>query len=74
MTEMAERYTTSGLPKEQVNQFENCGAKPIIKGIGPAIDHCSVMPLHLSLGIGLHLLNIAEGISTALDLYHTKCH
>ena len=65
---MADMYATSGLPKGQVSKFQNCEGKPLISAKGPVIDHVSVMPLHLSLGLGLQLIDIAEDIASALDL------
>ena len=68
MAAMADMYATSGLPKGQVSKFQNCEGKPLISAKGPVIDRVSVMPLHLSLGLGLQLIDIAEDIASALDL------
>ena len=68
MATMADNFASSGLPKSQVSKFQNCEAKPLISPEGPVIDHISVMPLHLSLGLGLQLVNVAEDIATAMDL------
>ena len=72
MAAMADMYATSGLPKGQVSKFQNCEGKPLISAKGPVIDHVSVMPLHLSLGLGLQLIDIAEDIASALDLQIRK--
>ena len=68
MAAMADMYATSGLPKGQVSKFQNCEGKPLISAKGPVIDHVSVMPLHLSLGLGLQLIDVTEDIASALDL------
>ena len=68
MAAKAEAYAKSGLPRSQISKFENCERKPLIDAKGPVLDHVSVMPLHLSLGIGLQLVDMAEDLATAINL------
>ncbi|XP_072039374.1 uncharacterized protein [Amphiura filiformis] len=46
--------------------FENCVNSPLLTG-GNVIDTVSTTPLHISLGLGLHILNIIEGEAIKLD-------
>jgi hypothetical protein len=64
-------YVAAGAQTAKAMNFENCINKPLLKGIGTAagamIDTYSCTPLHISLGIGLQILNIIENQAIQLD-------
>ena len=51
----------------EVSNFQNCEKLPLIQGEGSVLKHVSVMPLHLSLGIGLCLVNVASDLAKSID-------
>ena len=62
-----ERYKESGCPKSKVKEYQNCEFESLLKGAGPIILKTSCMPLHISLGIGLKVLNTIEEETFSLD-------
>ena len=63
----AKQFIESGLPKSNVSDFENCELPPLFKGEGSVSETSSCMPLHISSGVGLQVLNIVEKEAIKLD-------
>ena len=63
-----EAYRAAG-ERAKAKNFENCEHKPLITG-GKVIDTVSTTPLHISLGIGIHILNVIE--KEAISLHWTE--
>ena len=68
MTEMAKSFQKNGAKKNKQRNIKIVKNVPLIPAIGDIINNVSVMPLHISLGIGLQFLNIVENIAVALDI------
>ena len=54
--------------KESAKNYNNCEHVPLIPEKGSVLKHVSVMPLYLSLGIGLQFINIVENTAVSLDI------
>lgn len=67
MHNQAVKFAQSGQPQSKVSNFQNCEKLPLIQGEGSVLKHVSVMPLHLSLGIGLCLVNVASDLAKSID-------
>ena len=61
------KYKDSGEPRSKVKNFNNCEFSSLFRGTGPVILKTSCMPLHISLGIGLKILNLIENEAVAID-------
>ena len=68
MREDAKKFKENGAKKESAKDFKNCENYPLIPATGEVLSDVSVMPLHISLGLGLQFLNIAENIAVSLDI------
>lgn len=68
MRTQSTNFSSSGNKKDNVKNFQNCEGIPLITGEGPVINHMSVMPLHLSLGLGLQIVNITDNLTRSIDL------
>ena len=55
-----EQYIASGAPKSKVAEFNNSENLVVIKANGPVVAHFSCIPLHISLGLGMQVLDIIE--------------
>ena len=62
-----ERYRASGDPRTKVKDYHNCELPSLFKGSGPIILTTSCMPLHISLGVGLRILNVVEKEAISID-------
>ena len=51
----------------EVMDYNNCKAPPLNCDEGVIIDSFSTTPLHVSLGVGLHLVNIIENKAVEID-------
>ena len=60
-------FVAAGGDKKHAQKFNNCVNAPLIKGQEFTVDTISTSPLHISLGLGLQLLNIVENDAIALD-------
>jgi len=62
------KATAARVKSTKTADFESCQSAPLIKGTTEkVIDLVSTTPLHLSLGVGLHILNIMEKQAISLD-------
>ena len=68
MREDAKKFKENGTKKESAKDFKNCENYPLIPATGEVLSSVSAMPLHISLGLGLQFLNIAENIAVSLDI------
>jgi len=68
MDNQSKKIISSGKTKENVKNFQNCEGTPLLTDKGPVLNHMSVMPLHLSLGLGLQIVNIADDLASTIDL------
>ena len=66
--ELSAKFKEAGAKKESAKLFKNCKKVPLLPTKGDVIEHVSVIPLHLSLWIGLQFLNIAEIVAVSLDI------
>ena len=62
-----ERYRASGDPRTKVKDYHNCELPSLFKGLGPIILTTSCMPLHISQGVGLRILNVVEEEAISID-------
>ena len=60
-------YVASGRKKENAKDYHNCINAPLLTGPDTTIDKISASPLHISLGLGLQVLNIIENTAINLD-------
>ena len=65
ISENAKSFKEAG-SKKPSNFFDNENS-PLFQAAGPVINHTSVAPLHVSLGLGLKNLNAAEEIAVEED-------
>ena len=65
---LSAEFKEAGAKKESAKLFKNCEKVPLLPAKGDVIEHVSVMPLHLSLAIGLQFLNTAENVAVSLDV------
>lgn len=63
-----QKFVDSGRERSKVSQYNNCEYPPILNASGPVINTMSVMPLHISLGLGLQLVNLCQEAAIALDI------
>ena len=61
------RYKQSGDPRSKIKEYNNCEFESLFRGTGPIILKTSCMPLHISLGFGLKVLNTIEENAIAID-------
>ena len=71
---LSAEFKEAGAKKESAKLFKNCEKVPLLPAKGDVIEHVSVMPLHLSLGIGLQFLNTAENVAVSLDVQVRKAN
>ena len=55
-----EKYRNDGQPKQKVKDYNNFEFPTLFEGTGPILYTTSCMTLHISLGVGLNILNIIE--------------
>ena len=60
-------YDNDGKPKSKLKEYNNCEFQSLFTGEGPILHTTSCMPLHISLGVGLKILNVIEGEAIKLD-------
>ena len=60
-------FTAAGGDKKHAQKYNNCINPPLITGPEYTVDTISTSPLHISLGLGLQVLNIVENSAIALD-------
>ena len=63
--EMNAKYVEAG-DKAKSLQFESCENAPLLDG-GHVIDTVSTTPLHISLGLGLHVMKVVDKTLIGLD-------
>ena len=61
------RYKQSGDPRSKIKEYNNCEFESLFRGTGPIILKTSCMPLRISLGFGLKVLNTIEENAIAID-------
>ena len=61
------RYKQSGDPRSKIKECNNCEFESLFGGTGPIILETLCMPLHISLGFGLKVLNTIEENAIAID-------
>ncbi|XP_072016284.1 uncharacterized protein [Amphiura filiformis] len=69
-----EEYVAAGENKKHAQKFNNCIHPPLIRGPEFTVDTISTSPLHISLGLGLQVLNIVENTAIALDQEVKEAH
>ena len=62
-----QNYDNDGKSKSKLNEYNNCEFQSLFTGEGPILHATSCMPLHISLGVGLKILNVIEGKAIKLD-------
>ena len=68
MSHLAMQFKESGDKKDNAKNYKNCENTHLISAKGTPVSHVSVMPLHLSRGIGLQFINIVENAAVSLDI------
>ena len=63
-----EEFVKNGNVHKNASKFNNCEHVPLLLHDGNIIDLVSVMPLHVSLGLGLVNINIVENLATEIDI------
>ena len=61
------RCLESGKSRSKLKDFNNCDFPSLLAGTGPIILKVSCMPLQISLGLGLKILNLNEEEAVAID-------
>ena len=63
------QFKEQGCPRNRLKDFKNCDDLPLLPPEinGLVVDYFSVMPLHISLGLGLQFLDILEEHAVKLD-------
>lgn len=61
------KYKTDGAPKKNVKHYENCEYPPLYGQSGHVLNKTSCMPLHVTLGLGHHMLQIIENMARQED-------
>ena len=56
-----QNYDNDGKSKSKLKEYNNCEFQSLFTGEGPILHTTSCMPLHISLGVGLKILNVIEG-------------
>ena len=62
------QFKESGAKRDSAKNYKNCENTPLISEKCTPISHVSVMPLHLSPGIGLQFINIVQNAAVSLDI------